>query len=346
MGNLSLAKLYVNPDNKAYQLLEMAEKASELTRGLTAQLLTFAKGGAPVKKVESIARIITDSAGFVLRGSNVRCAFTLPSELWEVEVDPGQMSQVINNLIINADQAMADGGVITVRAENSFISAGTIHPLREGRYVHIVISDQGDGIPEENLTKIFDPYFTTKSKGSGLGLASVYSIIMKHDGYVTVESLPGQGTTFHLYLPASNAAPAGDQPLSQGRKQGSGSGRLMVMDDEDVVRSTARDILEHLGYHVDLCADGTAALDLYREALAAGRPYRAVFMDLTIPGGMGGKVAMKKLLEIDRNAKGIVISGYSNDPILARYREYGFGGVVAKPFNVEEIVDLLANLDH
>jgi len=344
MGNISLAKMYVKPEEKAYARLGEAEKACDLTKGLTRQLLTFAKGGAPIKKVESMTRIIMDSAGFVLRGSNVRCAFSLPDELWDVEVDGGQMSQVINNLIINADQAMPDGGKIAIRGENITLGNDCNLPLPEGRYVHILIRDQGIGIPGEILQKIFDPYFTTKKKGSGLGLASVYSIIINHKGYVGAESIPGSETTFHIYLPATDKGPAEEAALPEQREQGRGKGRILVVDDEQVVRETAREILSHLGYQADVCEDGTAALNLYREARESGIPYAVVFMDLTIPGGMGGKVTMKNLLEIDPDVKGVVTSGYSNDPILAHFREYGFCGVVAKPFKVDEISAVLQTL--
>jgi phosphate/phosphite/phosphonate ABC transporter binding protein len=337
MGNISLAKMQLDPSAKAFTRLVEAEKACDLTRKLTGQLLTFARGGAPIRKVDSMTRIIRDTAGFVLHGSNVRCEFLLPEDLWTVEVDGGQMNQVINNLIINADQAMPDGGIITVQAENVSLSADDTLPLPEGRYVHILIGDQGIGIPEENLSKIFDPYFTTKKKGSGLGLASVYSIIIKHGGYVGVESKPGMETTFHLYLPASGKCLVKETALPEPRKHGKVEERILVMDDEHFVRQTAREILEHLGYRVDVCDDGTAALNLYGEARESGTPYALVIMDLTVPGGMGGKAMMKKLLEIDPDARGIVSSGYCNDPIVAHYREYGFSGVVTKPFKVDEI---------
>lgn len=345
LGNISLAKMSSDPAGKVHTRLEDAERACKQTRGLTGQLLTFAKGGAPIKKLDSISRIIMDSAEFVLRGSNVRCEFHLPEDLWSVEVDVGQMSQVVNNLIINADQSMPDGGVITVRAENIVISSDNLLSLQEGKYIHILVTDQGTGIPEENRTKIFDPYFTTRKSGSGLGLASVYSIIMKHDGHVSVESAPGTGTTFHLYLPALEQTLMKDTDQPENRKNQLGKGRLLFLDDEPLVRQTARDILEFLGYQVDLCEDGTDALRLYQEAMETGRPYAVVFMDLTIPGGMGGKTAMKKLLEIDPDVKGIVTSGYSNDPILAYYREYGFCGVVEKPFSLDALSEILERVE-
>jgi PAS domain S-box-containing protein len=342
LGNISLAKIQVDPAGKAYGRIVEAEKACHLTKSLTSQLLTFSKGGAPIKKVASMPRILMDSAGFVLRGSNARCSFSLPDNLWDVEVDGGQMSQVVNNLIINADQAMPDGGVVTIRAENVLIAADTPLPLQAGRYVHILIRDRGSGIPEEILPKVFDPYFTTKRKGSGLGLASVYSIVMKHDGYVGVESKPGEETTFHLYLPASGKPCEGEMSLSESHPPQRGRGTILLMDDEELIRQTTGEMLRQLGYQVDLCEDGVAAIERYRKALEAGQPYTVVMMDLTIPGGMGGKAAMKKVLEINPSANGIVMSGYSNDPILAHYRDYGFSAAVMKPFTLEELSKALA----
>jgi len=345
LGNISLAKMYVGPATKAHARLEEAEKASERTRDLTRQLLTFSKGGAPVKKVASMARIIMDSASLVLRGSNVRCEFFPPEDLWAVEVDEGQMSQVINNLIINAGQAMPDGGIITVHAENVTLGSDHFLPLREGRYICISIRDHGMGIPEKNLPKIFNPYFTTREKGSGLGLASVYSIIKKHDGYVGVESKPGLETTFYLYIPASDKCLEMETvPEAQRKPFPEDKGRILVMDDEEVVRQVAAEMLDHLGYQVDVCGNGGEVLSLYREARESGKPYAAVIMDLTIPGGMGGKETMKKLLEIDPDVKGVVSSGYSFDPIVAHHRKYGFSGVVTKPYKVDEMCETLQAL--
>jgi signal transduction histidine kinase/CheY-like chemotaxis protein/ABC-type uncharacterized transport system substrate-binding protein len=337
MGNISLSKMYSDPSGKAFARLDEAEKACHRATGLTRQLLTFAKGGEPVKKAASIGQILGESAGFVLRGSNVRCESCLKDDVWAVEIDEGQMSQVFSNLFINADQAMPEGGIITVHADNVTVGASDSLPLREGRYVRISIRDQGSGISEEDLPKIFDPYFTTKEKGSGLGLSTVYSIIHNHGGHVEVETTVGVGTVFHLYLPASDAEPA---PPAVAGKEGAtvrNAGRILVMDDEELVREIAREILAHLGYDADLCSDGGEALDMYRQALAAGCPYSAVIMDLTVPGGMGGKEAMKALLDMDPEVKGIVSSGYSNDPVLARFREYGFRALAMKPYSVDEL---------
>ncbi|MRR33811.1 response regulator [bacterium] len=338
LGNISLAKLQAEPDRILVKRLEDAEKATLRAGDLTRQLLTFSRGGAPVKKAASIKQIVMDSVSFVLRGSNVRCEFSFPDDIRAVEADPGQMNQVINNLIINADQALPDGGIITVRAENVEIGPEVLPTLPAGNYVRISVQDHGCGIPESNLDKIFDPYFTTKPTGNGLGLATVYSIIRKHAGLITVDSSVGQGTTFSIYLPASDREPAvADLRNSSPDK---GAGRILVMDDEEIIREVACEILEHLGYETASCGNGEQAVRLYQQSLAK-EPFAAVLMDLTIPGGMGGKETMKRLREIDPDVKGIVSSGYSNDPILAHYREYGFRGVALKPYDIDELGDAL-----
>lgn len=344
MGNISLAKMYADPATKAFDRLADAEKACERATGLTQQLLTFSKGGSPVKKTASIVQIITDSAGFMLRGSNVKCEFTLQKDLWAVDVDEGQMGQVINNLIINADQAMPDGGVISVTAKNLALEASDILPLPAGRYILISIQDQGEGISSQNLAKIFDPYFTTKERGSGLGLATVYSIIKSHQGHLDVASTEGVGTIFRLYLPASEKEIQPAEKKAPEAKSPASSGRILVMDDEEIIREIAREVLNHLGYEVEVCEDGQSALALYREALSSGKRYDAVIMDLTIQGGMGGKETMKALHVIDPMVKGIVSSGYNNDPILADFREYGFSGMVSKPYTVRELQKTLKEL--
>ncbi len=346
MGNVSLAKMLADPATKAHERLADAEKACERAAALTQQLLTFSRGGAPVKKTASIVQLITDSAGFMLRGSNVKCEFNLQKELWPVDVDEGQMSQVINNLIINADQAMPDGGIISVTARNMEVDGCDFLPLDPGRYICISIRDQGVGIPKENLSRIFDPYFTTKQQGSGLGLATVYSIVKNHQGHLAVESEEGVGTVFHLYLPASakEIEPVPGDYRDQASDESSCSGRILVMDDEEIIREIAREILNHLGYEIEVCGDGECALERYREALEAGRPFDAVIMDLTIKGGMGGKETMKALLALDPEVKGIVSSGYNNDPILAHFRQYGFCGMVSKPYTVRELRETLKEL--
>ena len=335
MGNISLARTLAEPDSKLARRLEEAEKATQRAGDLTQQLLTFSRGGEPVKKSADIKQLAMDSVSFVLRGSNVRCDFSLPDDLWPVEVDAGQMNQVFNNLIINADQAMPEGGIIRVLAENTLIGLEKLPLITEGRYVKVSVRDQGSGIPEANLSKIFDPYFTTKTKGNGLGLATVYSIISKHGGLITVESQVGVGTAFHFFLPAAKLDPA--EKEQENLPPASGKGKILIMDDEEIIREVAGEILLHLGYKVEFCSEGSEAIVTYTMAGKTGEPFDAVLLDLTIPGGMGGKETMKRLLELDPDAKGIVSSGYSNDPILSHYGEYGFCGVVLKPYDIGEI---------
>ncbi|MFZ6008317.1 MAG: ATP-binding protein [Nitrospirota bacterium] len=337
LGNISLAKMLTGPDEKIYERLQEAEKASERAKYLTSQLLTFAKGGSPVKKTSSIEQVVMDSASFSLRGSNVRCEFSIPDNIWQVEVDEGQMSQVVNNLIINADQAMPDGGVVSIRLENRIVTSHDNLPLKEGNYVKICIQDRGIGISRENMQKIFDPYFTTKQRGTGLGLAMVYSIIKKHDGHIEVESSAGTGTSFHIYLPAAEKSPDSDRTAAKERITAKGHGKILIMDDEDMVREVAKQVLIHMGYDVEESRDGREALEIYRKAKEEGKPFDVVIMDLTIPGGMGGKELIKHLREIDKDVKTIVSSGYSNDPVMSMYQKFGFNGVVAKPYKVDEL---------
>jgi PAS domain S-box-containing protein len=340
MGNISLAKLDLPPTDRAYRHLAEAEQASLRARDLTQQLLTFSKGGTPIKTVASLAALIRESAGFALSGSRVSHELRLPDDLWYIEADEVQMTQVINNLLINADQAMPEGGVVTVSCENITLDAQAVPPLEAGKYVLVTIADHGTGIPKEHLPKVFDPYFTTKQRGSGLGLAVTYSIISKHGGHIALESTLGKGTTFRLYLPAT------DKKLIPARSETEtitiGRGRVLVMDDEEAIRTTMRDILVRLGYEVAFAEDGAEAVELYRNAMGRrGTPFDVVIMDLTIAGGMGGQEAVKKLIEIDPNVKAIVSSGYSKDPVMSDYKRFGFSGVVAKPFRIKDLSEVV-----
>ncbi|MFZ0450712.1 MAG: PAS domain S-box protein [Desulfatiglandaceae bacterium] len=328
MGNISLAKNQVASENEIFDLLNEVEMASTRAQTLIRQLSTFAKGGAPLKETASIKDILKESCSFVLRGSISGCEFSIAEKLWPTEVDVGQISQVINNVVINANQAMPKGGIIQIVAKNLIIEDRHGLPLNPGRYIRISIKDQGVGIAKEHLSNIFDPYFTTKQKGSGLGLATTYSIIKKHDGHITVESRLGVGSTFHIYLPASEKAlPEKDQV-----RLITGQGKILVMDDEASLRKTVGKMLENLGYEAELAKDGAEAIRMYKEAKESGNPYDAVILDLTIPGAMGGKDTIKQLREIDPEIKAIVSSGYSDDPVMATFKKYGFKGIMPKPF--------------
>jgi PAS domain S-box-containing protein len=341
LGNVSLAKMHSKPGDKAEQRLNEAEKASIRAKDLTQQLLTFAKGGAPVKKAVSIADVLQESARFALRGSNVRCWFEIADDLCTLEIDEGQMSQVIHNLMINAAQAMPDGGTIWVKAENATIwpDKDDDSTLTAGRYVQLSVKDEGEGIPPDVLPKIFDPYFTTKKRGSGLGLATSYSILKNHDATITVESEVGVGTMFHIFLPVSSKDKrprvlSKDKPIL-------GSGRILVMDDEEMLRNFVGELLDLLGYEVGFAVDGQETLDIYFKAKQEGTPFDCVLMDLTIPGGMGGREAIQRLLELDPQVRAVVSSGYSDDPVMADFKKYGFCGVVAKPYDAEQLSEVL-----
>jgi PAS domain S-box-containing protein len=330
----------VGDGEELHQILMQAEQATLKARSLAQQLLTFAKGGAPDKQPISLPDIVKQVASFACVGSSTRCEFIFPANLWAVEADPDQLSQLINNLAINAVQAMPGGGIITIRAHNLFLAADSDLPLGGGRYVEISIQDQGTGIAPENQAKIFAPYFTTKESGSGLGLASAFSIITKHGGYIKVDSVLAQGTTFYLYLPASEKTiPA---KVIANAEVLSGSGRILILDDEELVRETIGRMITHLGYEPDFAKDGLEAIEIYADAQATGRQFNAVIMDLTIPGGMGGKEAMKRLLLLDPSVKGIVSSGYADDPIMAHYKDYGFCGVIKKPYRISTLSKVLS----
>jgi PAS domain S-box-containing protein len=339
LGNISLSRMQLPGDDRLQRSLAEAEKATLRARNLTQQLLTFSRGGAPVRRTVSLAGIIRESATFTLSGSRTTCRFLIPDGLHPVDVDEGQFSQVINNLVINADQAMPAGGEIEISCANVFIGSGFPLPLPAGPYVRVSIRDQGEGIPEELLPHVFDPYFTTKREGKGLGLATVYSIIRNHDGHVSASSVPGEGATFTIYLPATVGGVVETAP--EEAVTSSGRGRILVMDDEESIREVAGEILSLLGYEVDFARDGAEAVEQYRRAREGGYPFSAVLMDLTIPGGMGGREAIGRLREIDESVVGVVSSGYSNDPIMADYRSFGFSGVITKPYRVAELKKVL-----
>lgn len=335
LGNISLIKMNSSKENEIHQLANEVEIASLQAKGLTQQLLAFSKGETPVKETTSIADIITETVSFILRGSNVKYEYEIMEDLWSSEVDRAQISQVINNLIINASQAMPDGGVVKIRAENITIN--------ERKYIKIEVEDHGMGIPEEHFVKMFNPYFTTKEKGNGLGLATVYNIIKKHDGDISVASKVGKGTKFTVFLPANEEKI--DQMIYQREISiNKYSGKILVMDDDEAIRNLVRNILTVAGYQVAVAVDGEQVIHEYKTAFEQGEVFDAVIMDLTIRGGSGGKEAMDELIKIDPSVKAIVSSGYANDLVLTNYKSYGFKGVAAKPYKIEELLELLGRI--
>ncbi|MBW1861366.1 MAG: response regulator [Deltaproteobacteria bacterium] len=359
-GNISLARMMAESydTEETVRLLTEAEKAAMRTKDLTARLITFSKGGEPVKEEVSIRVLLKESISTALRGSNIYREFSTSDDLWPVEIDGSQMKQVIHNIVTNSMEAMPGQGMIKVYCRNIDISEKDGLTLKHGKYVKISLEDQGSGIAEENLSKVFDPYFSTKEmgsqKGMGLGLAVAHSIVKKHGGLITIESQLGTGTNIHIYIPAITANRpseidsalhgAGKEPSTEHvLKQSSINNhqstiqRVLVMDDEEMLRDVSSAMLSKLGYEVKVAIDGVEAIEMYNKAKESGEPYDAVILDLTNNVGMGGVEAIKKLLEIDPEIKAIVATGYSFDPVVDNYRDYGFCGAMTKPFGMDEL---------
>jgi len=341
MGNLALAQLDIDAKSDVGIRLRDAEKATLRARDLTQQLLTFAKGGEPVRAAVQLSTIVRETTTFALHGSNVKPIFQFETDLWPADADKGQIGRVVQNLVINAIQAMPSGGILRLSAKNEKVTGLAQPGLVPGNYVQISIADTGEGIKPEHLPRIFDPYFTTKQTGSGLGLAAVYSIVKKHRGHIDVESTLGQGTQFRIWLPVAlavtNNATTPPMPLPPEKF----SGRVLFMDDEEVIRRMAVLMLKRLGFEVECAVDGAEAVAKFRMARAEGKPFTLVVMDLTVPGGMGGRDAIMLLKAIDPDVRAIVSSGYSSDPVLANYRAHGFCGVVAKPYRIDDFIQAL-----
>ncbi|MBI5827634.1 MAG: PAS domain S-box protein [Deltaproteobacteria bacterium] len=333
LGRISVAMEYVEKDGKLHEILCDVEEAALRTKGLTRRLLTFSRGGQPVKEPASAVDLLRSTADLVLRESGVRCEFSFPDGDVYADMDEGQVGQAMNNIILNARQAMDEGGVVEIEARNVTVTGEDPLPIDPGSYVMVSIKDNGRGIPEENLNRVFDPFFTTKQRSSGLGLAVTYSVIKKHRGHITVESKEGGGTTVHVYLPASVGRPL-SAPGSPAVERG--SGRVLVMDDDEMVRDVAGEMLEVLGYDYSFARDGEEAIGFFKKAIETGEPFDAVILDLTVEDGMGGADAVKKLARIDPGVKAIVSSGYSRDPIMSDYRKHGFCAVIYKPYRLAE----------
>ncbi len=335
-GNIEVARARLTPDEPAQECLEQAEKTCKRAALLSSQLLTFAKGGTPVRRVVSIARLVTDAVRLASSGSPIKMEVDLDEGLWFAQVDPGQIGQALHNILLNARQAMPDGGAVHVRVENVIPSNSHEDP---GPRVRISIQDFGCGISPDVLPRIFDPYFTTKLEGSGLGLATAYAIVDKHGGRISVQSTPGAGTLFTIELPASTEAPA-LPPAAIAHPQ-TGTERILLMDDDEALRILFMAVLGRLGYDVETARDGAEAISLYENARAAGKSFDAVLLDLTVVGGMGGMETAARLKALDPSSRLIVSSGYSDAPVMSEYADYGFDAVILKPWTVREMSDVL-----
>ncbi|GAB4341353.1 MAG: hypothetical protein Kow0089_15640 [Desulfobulbaceae bacterium] len=336
LGNIDLALHRLEGDERVRSLLKDAEKASLHAKGLTGQLLTFARGGAPVRRNVSIEGVVRDSARFVLHGSGIGCEMDFAEDLHRVEIDPDQISQVVQNIVLNSREAMGDGGMIRITCENSDEPAAE---AAGGTSLRLTISDTGPGIEPAVLDKVFDPFFSTKDKGSGLGLAICHSIVSRHGGSIRVDSPLESGAVFTVLLPVGEPGVQEEMTDESPVLPEAKGGRILVMDDEEMVASVSRRMLEQMGYEVALSRDGEEAIKLYGAALEGGERFDLVIMDLTVPGGMGGREAVKHILQIDPEARILVASGYSNDPVMAEWERHGFRGAVVKPFVLGELAE-------
>ncbi len=340
LGNLHLARHKCEDVADVSRWLRDADLAAEKAQGLTQQLLTFSKGGNPLRSAVRLTEVVREATNFALHGSKVRSEMDFPERLWTADVDRAQIGQVVQNLVLNAVQAMPDGGVVKIALQNLRHREDPVRGIAAGDYLQLLIEDTGMGIPPEHMSRVFDPYFTTKETGSGLGLASVYSIVKRHAGHIDVSSEPGQGTRFRILLPAIPQATTPvareTQPETERLK-----GRVLFMDDEENIRNMARTLLDLLGLEVKTVESGEEVVQCYFEARSAGTPFDVVLMDLTVPGAMGGKEAMEELRKLDPEVRAIVSSGYSIDPVLANYGDYGFCGRVTKPYRAADLARVL-----
>ena len=343
MGNISMVRSATPQGAAASAALAEAEQACVRARQITWQLLTFSKGGVPVRKTVDLTRVLDEAATVALRGSDVTCTFDVAPNLWSIEADGTQLVQVFTNLLINAQQAMPHGGVVTVRAENVFeLQRRSEHGLRvdPGAYVRITTIDQGIGIPKEHLPRVFDPYFSTKQRGSGLGLATAYSIVRQHAGLIDVRSEPGRGTTIEIHLPAMRPSERREEPSRMSAKA-TGRPRVLVMDDEASIRTLTANMLSFLGYDAEVVDNGSLAIERFKRAMGSGQRFDAVFLDLVVPGDLGGREAIEHLTYLDPNVKAILVSGYAQDSIMSTYRDYGFAAAMTKPYTLQELQAVL-----
>ena len=344
--NLDLAQTLVGGVGESAHCLEQARKAALMARGLTQQLITFAEGGAPVRKPTSLSGVIQESTRLALSGSRVRCELALADDLWLADVDEGQIGQVIRSLVLNAREAMPEGGVVAIRAENVVLGSQDEPALIPGDYVRISIADEGSGVAREVLPKIFDPYFSTKErgtqKGMGLGLTICHAVIQKHGGAIGVDSAVRVGTTFRIHLPACRRLTSEAKPPV--KRLAPRHGKILVMDDDETVRTAVGMWLQRLGHEVELTENGNQAVEVFKQAQGLGRPFDAAILDLTVRGGMGAQETMRALLEIDPEVKAFVMSGYANDAVVLDHQRHGFRGALVKPFDIGKLQEMLAQV--
>jgi len=338
-GNISMMKNQSGFSEEIHETYRNVEKAVDRATALTKQLLTFAKGGEPILSPSSLPDIINESAKFIVKNPEIKCEINISEDLKPVMIDPNQISQAINNLLINSIQSMQSGGKITIEASNVTEPPRDIM-LKTAEYVILKISDTGCGISKKNLSKIFDPFFSTKSNGTGLGLTSTYSIIKKHRGYIEVASEENIGTSFTIYLKSSVTQVQKTEPV-QKKTTDLNTGSILIMDDETYILDVLEKMLKHQGYTVDCAKNGEEAILLYTGKLTQKQPYNYVILDLTVYGGMGGKETMAELKKLDPNVNAIVSSGYSDNTVMANYKEFGFSGVLSKPFTIEDLNRIL-----
>ncbi|MDA0991580.1 MAG: ATP-binding protein [Verrucomicrobia bacterium] len=339
IGNVELAALELEAGHPALPFLQRACSVRDRAKRLTLQLLTFARGGAPIKSATLMEAVITDATSFALSGSNSKSDIHIASPLWPCVLDRTQIDQVIDNLVLNAQEAMPAGGTVTVRADNVSLARNAGLPLPPGDYVRIAIGDSGSGIEPDAEARIFDPFFSTKAHGSGLGLTIAFSIVKRHAGHLGFRSTPGKGTTFTVHLPAARNATV-TEPVPDAKVDGGGE-RILFLDDEAFMQQLGEGMLQRLGYDVTCVADTPSAISAFTDALTSNQPYAAVIVDLTIPGEAGGLDTLKQLRALDPDVKAIVSSGYSNDPVMAGFAEHGFSAVLPKPYSIEALSRIL-----
>jgi len=341
LGNVALLRFEDSLSEGATKSIEEIERAVENAKKLTKQILTFARGGKPIRKIVSVEEILRESIGLALRGSNVKCEIEIAPDVHKIDADPDQIGQVFNNLLLNAMQAMPDGGIVRVFCRNFHVNSGMKLPLKLGDYVVVEISDSGVGIPESDLKRIFDPFFSTKKNGTGLGLTTAYSITKKHNGIIEVSSKEGGGATFRVYLPASGNRPKLEGEIKRSREERMLNKRVLVMDDEESIREIVAKALSRIGCEVVTVANSDEALDEFRKGIMESRPFDIVILDLTIPGDRGGKYVIAEISKIPSSTRSIVTSGYSGDAVISDFAGFGFDGRLVKPFTIQELYSVV-----